>query len=377
MKIIHLMRTYGVHGGEWQLAQLFAKNTRSDIEENFVFVFEDKACSNLFKSFSPNLKQVKLYPKMIPTGTVWWEFFLLLPYLPLLQWRFFKLIKKLRPNVCMVHGFQAALIAWPTIFFYQKSFNSAYMHRTTKKERSINFFFYVLYYPFELICGNSSAVASSLSRYISGKKLMILQNGIDINRFDEHSLSYFEPLPVSESDIILISVGRLLPSKRQDVLISAIDLLLPIYPNLKLLIVGSGDFQKNLSAQVAKLGIQKNIIFLGQRTDVPVLLKQATIFLNASLWEGMSNAVLEAMAASLPSIVCDAPGVSECHLHDKTGLIVNHNPQAIAQAITQLLENSERANAMGQAARNHVEVHYSIQASRQRYDNLYEKLTEV
>ena len=125
----------------------------------------------------------------------------------------------------------------------------------------------------------------------------------------------------------------------------------------------------------AKLGIADRVRFLGHRDDVPKLLRAATVFCHASSWEGMSNAVLEAMALGVPSVVCDAPGVSECHVAGETGLVVAGEAEAIAAAIESLLGDAERRTSLGEAARQRVRDHYSMESNRQRFLALYAQLT--
>lgn len=376
VRALHLMRTYGKHGGEQQLSQLFGANQRAEVEETFAFVFKDPECATLFAQRAPQLAQVALWSRPQPTGSAWRELLRLIPRLPLLQWRYFRLVAGMRPNVCVVHGFQAALVAWPTAC-WKRGVSHAYVHRITKGASRVAWAFRALYLPFRLVAGNSSAVMQSLAPYANARKLMALDNGIDLERFDRRrgELSAGEVLP-NNADVV-ISVGRLLPYKGQDLLIDAVASLLPVYPRLRLWIVGDGASRDGLERQVRSLGIQAHVVFLGHRSDVPALLDRARLFANASSWEGMSNAVLEGMASGLPSVVADAPGVSECHVQGVTGLVVDRNPRALALGMAQLLEDPEGARRMAQAARERVEVHYSIAASRARYDHLYSCLKKM
>ncbi len=367
------MRTYGKHGGEQQLSQLFGANQRAELEETFAFVFKDPECATLFAQRAPQLEQVVLWSRPQPTGSAWRELLRLIPRLPLLQWRYFRLVAGIRPNVCVVHGFQAALVAWPTAC-WKRGVSHAYVHRITKRASRVALALRALYLPFRVVAGNSSAVMQSLAPYANARKLIALDNGIDLEKFDQRrgGLSAGEVLP-DNADVV-ISVGRLLPYKGQDLLIDAVASLLPVYPRLSLWIVGAGASRDGLERQVRSLGIQAHVVFLGQRSDVPALLGRARLFANASSWEGMSNAVLEGMASGLPSVVADAPGVSECHIDGETGLVVERSAQALAAAMAQLLTERERAQAMGRAARRRVQSVYSIEASRRRYDALYDGL---
>jgi glycosyltransferase involved in cell wall biosynthesis len=371
--VLHLMRTYGKHGGEQQLSQLFGANQCAEVEEIFAFVFKDPECATLFAQRAPQLAQLVLWSQPQSTGSAWRELLRLIPRLPMLQWRYFRRVAETRPDVCVVHGFQAALVAWPTAC-WKRSMGHAYVHRITKGASRIAWAFRVLYLPFRVVAGNSSAVMQSLAPYANPRKLMTLDNGIDLEKFDRRRGALSTGEVLADNDDVVISVGRLLPYKGQDLLIDAVASLLPVYPRLMLWIVGDGASRGGLERQVRSLGIQANVVFLGQRSDVPALLGRARLFANASSWEGMSNAILEGMASGLPSVVADAPGVSECHVRGVTGLVVDRNPQALARGMAQLLADPEGALRMARAARERVEAHYSIAASRARYDHLYSSL---
>ena len=117
------------------------------------------------------------------------------------------------------------------------------------------------------------------------------------------------------------------------------------------------------------------ICFFGRRSDVPAILARASIFTHASPLEGMSNAVLEGMAAGLPSVVAAAPGVSECHLNEITGMIVARNVEALAAGLEHLLANPELCARMGAAARARVREHYSMETNRRQYLELFGRIT--
>ena len=367
---LHVMRTYGEHGGEQQLSQLFGANHSFNVTETFAFVFKDEKCAALFQERAPKLKQFELWPKRQTVCSAWCELFKLLLVLPLIQWRYFQLVSRLQPDVCLAHGFQAALVVWPTAFLSQKV-GYAYVHRITKKRTRLKWVFRLIYFPFKLIVGNSIAVTQSLATYASLRKLVAIQNGVDIEKFDQCRDQWvFRGDSSTDIDVVIV-VGRLLEYKGQELLIQAIAFLITSYPRLRLWVVGDGPLRRTLENQARSLGIQKYVLFLGQRSDVHSLLGQARLFANASSWEGMSNAVLEGMASGLPSVVADAPGVSECHIHGVTGLVVDRNPRALAAGIARLLDDPESALRMAKAARERLEANYSISANRAKYDFLY------
>jgi glycosyltransferase involved in cell wall biosynthesis len=374
LRVIHLMRTYGAHGGERQLSQYFGLDPHSKIDEKFLFVYRDPECLLLFKENSININYDDLLSKTIKTRTAWGEFAVLLPILPWLQLRFLIQFFRSYPTVITVHGFQAALIAWPLAIFFRQV-RWIYVHRITKSTSGSAFLFKILYIPFHVVAGNSQAVAKSLVPLVKNGLVETLDNGLNWRLFDERSISLRAPLPES-SELVLVSVGRLLPHKGQSLIIDAFERLFDLYPSAVLWIVGDGQELERLKILALNSRAASKIYFLGQREDVPALLCKSDIFINASDREGMSNAVLEAMAAGLPSVVIDAPGVSECHIEGVTGFIVKRDIFVFVEMISRLLGNEELRSRMGSAARLRLVENYSMEANRNRYLRLFERLTD-
>jgi glycosyltransferase involved in cell wall biosynthesis len=374
LPVMHLMRTYGAHGGEQQLSQYFGSEPRGEVSETFVFLYRDAQCSQLFAQRAPTLGQVVLHTGSVTTGTAWREFALLLPLLPLLQFRFLKLVWRRKPAVCVVHGFQGALVAWPAAMMFRKT-AWAYVHRVTKSAMGSNPLFRLIYRPFDAVAGNSKAVTASLAPLTQQEKLATLENGLDWRSFDIRAeADLVSPVP-EVTGPVLVSVGRLLPHKGQAIIIDAFDRIAGEFWNAALWIVGDGEEMDNLRRRANASPAANRIHLLGRREDVPTVLKKADIFVNASAWEGMSNAVLEGMAAALPSVVADAPGVTECHVEGVTGFVVERDARQIALAITRLLGDPGLRRKMGDAARLHARVRYSMEACRKRYLALFTRLT--
>ena len=203
--------------------------------------------------------------------------------------------------------------------------------------------------------------------------MITLANGIDLDRFDLRTSTLTSPLPKSNGTV-LVCVGRLLPQKGHEFLLECMAKLVKENPQIVLWIVGEGPERKAIEQKINDLNLGKYVELLGYRNDVPALLVRADIYVNASSWEGMSNAVLEGMAAVLPSVLVDAPGVTECHINKRTGLVVERDTNKFVVAVKQLLFDPVNAKKMGVSARKHVQDHFSMHANRARYDEVAMKL---
>jgi glycosyltransferase involved in cell wall biosynthesis len=373
LPVMHLMRTYGAHGGEQQLSQYFGAEPHGEVRETFVFVYRDPECSRLFASRAPGLEQLELFHRPVATGTAWREFAALSPLLPWLQFRFLALAWRCRPAVVIVHGFQAALVAWPAAMLL-RGIRWGYVHRITKSATGSNPLFRLIYRPYDVVAGNSRAVAASLAPLAGTDRLATLDNGLDWRRFDARARAPLAPLPETAGPV-LVSVGRLLPHKGQAILIDAFERVADRFQNAVLWVAGDGVEMEMLKRRAAASPVASRIHLLGRREDVPAVLVRADVFVNASSWEGMSNAVLEGMAAGLPAVVADAPGVTECHIDGVTGFVVKRDAADLATALVRLLGDAELRRRMGSAARERAKENYSMEASRRRYLELFGRLT--
>ena len=112
--------------------------------------------------------------------------------------------------------------------------------------------------------------------------------------------------------------------------------------------------------------------WLGQRDDVPGLLKAADVLVLASLWEGMPNVVLEAMAARLPVIGTAVEGTEDLVLPGRTGwLVPPHDPEALTHALIEAVDSPERCRQYGEEGRLRVEREFSLETTLEAYERLW------
>lgn len=174
---------------------------------------------------------------------------------------------------------------------------------------------------------------------------------------------------------LIATVGRLTEQKGHCHLIDAAATVVSAHPDAHFLFIGDGELKDELQQQVQQARLSANVHFLGVRDDVPDLLAAADLFVLPSLWEGLSVALLEAMAAGKPIVATAVSGTVQAMSHGQTGLVVPPcDSQALADAIVQLLSNPVQAQAMGQAAKQHVAMNYSAQKQADEHLALYRQL---
>ena len=173
---------------------------------------------------------------------------------------------------------------------------------------------------------------------------------------------------------ILTHVGRFAPPKNHALLIEAFARVRTSAP-LYLLLVGGGELENTVREQVAALGLESRVCFLGIRADVADILRASDAFVLSSRWEGNPMSVMEAMAAGLPVVSTAVGGVPELVRDGETGLLVpSEDTGALAQAIQALVDNPARRQAMGVAARQHAVASFDIRHTVRGYEQLYEAL---
>jgi glycosyltransferase involved in cell wall biosynthesis len=218
----------------------------------------------------------------------------------------------------------------------------------------------------------SQQVADFVVRHVGipRDKTVVIPNGVDVQRFGalptKQDARTALDLPWHTS--LVGTVTRLTPVKRLDVLLQATVSL----SDAHLVIVGDGPEHTSLRALVEQLDLVGRVHLVGHQADVLPWLAALDLFVLPSDWEGMSNALLEAMTAGLPVVATAVGGTPEVVVDDVTGLLIPpRDPDALAEAIARLLHNPDLRRTMGEAGRMRVEQQFSIEETVRRTEELY------
>jgi glycosyltransferase involved in cell wall biosynthesis len=211
---------------------------------------------------------------------------------------------------------------------------------------------------------------------VPDEKIAVIYNSVDLRRYqisvDRAAIRRGLGLP--EGARVASMVATCKRQKGHSYLIEAAGSLVARRPDLHILLIGDGELRGALEAQARAAGVERHIHFLGSRLDVPELLAASDYFVLPSLWEGLSMALVEAMAAGLPVVATAVSGSRQVMLDGETGLLVPPaDPQQLAAALQALLDDPERARAMGAAARRRVERAFSAQKQAADHIALYRR----
>lgn len=213
-----------------------------------------------------------------------------------------------------------------------------------------------------------------------------LGDGIDIVRFNPEKFSkeFIEEkkkkLGINLNVPIIGIVARLVKEKGYVELFLALKKVLEKFPNVILLAVGPEDLTKKdaFSKDIVKeFGIEKNVLLLGERTDVDELFSLMDVFVLPSHREGFSHSIMEASAMALPIIASDIRGCRGAIDHGSTGILIPpRNVESLANAIIYFLENPDIAKKMGQAASKKAEREFNESVIFEKTEEEYRKLSE-
>jgi glycosyltransferase involved in cell wall biosynthesis len=216
----------------------------------------------------------------------------------------------------------------------------------------------------------SEGLKSRALAFLPSARIEVIPNGVDLERFHPPA----ETDRPSSDTLRLLTVGRLSVTKRLPLLIEAVELLHRQGGRVRLTIVGGGALEPELRQLLARKDLRGVVTLTGRRSGkhMPRVYQKHDIFVSASMQEGMSNAMLEAMASGLPIVTTRCEGVDE--LIADNGIVVDEpQPASLAEAIQKLADDSNARVAMSTAARKRAES-LGWGAVADRYTGLYGRI---
>ncbi|MBT1159343.1 glycosyltransferase family 4 protein [Aminobacter anthyllidis] len=230
------------------------------------------------------------------------------------------------------------------------------------------------------------AVSEPLKRHlitsckVASSKICLLPNGIDIVRFAPgRSDGYLRRrLGVSDTTPLVGCIARLDPVKNHAALISAFPRVSALCPDAHLVIVGDGPLRAELENQVHAMGLGDIVHFTGELADPVVIYRDLDVFALASIYEGTSISILEALATGVPVVATNVGGNFALLDSGGCGLLVGPNDsRALADAIASILLNPRLGEKLAAGGRAWVMSSYSLEAMVGKYESLYHDLVKT
>ena len=229
---------------------------------------------------------------------------------------------------------------------------------------------WLLFYPVEWVLSFCTDVLITINQedyarakgHLHAKRVEYVPGvGIDTARFRENTVDRREKrreLGCADGDFLILTVAEMTANKNHITILKALALLKnePMFANLHYWICGRGETWQSLENSARELGIASHIHFLGYRNDAPELYPCCDLFAFMPYREGLSVALMEAMASGAPIVCTQIRGNRDLITDGVSGVFVENSPQALAEAIRALYADPQRREALGRGAREAVQA---------------------
>jgi glycosyltransferase involved in cell wall biosynthesis len=234
-----------------------------------------------------------------------------------------------------------------------------------------------------VLANSKAGRAWLIEQGVKEHKIEVIPNGIvvppPVQRRTDSSVRQEFGIPAGTP--VCACVGRLVSGKGIESYLRAARLVSERGRDVRFLMIGARSYEKNYESEVERLAqelkLENRVIFTGQRRDVQEILRDVDIVVHPSLTEGLSNVILEAMAAGIPVVATRVGGNPELVQDGSTGFLVPvENAHEIADAVCRLLDHPGMARAFGERARQHVIDEFALDRMLARTEALYCRVLE-
>ena len=357
LRVMHLLHTFGVGGMEVGITKLVNGLDPSRIASS---ICSCRPGDSLKERLRPG---IPLYEFNRRRGND-----------PLLIGQLVRLFREKRPDVIHTHrwatlceGLIAARLAGVPYVVHGE-------HGTLETRRHNAFVQRTVWNRVHRVLSVSSRLAERMARDIGFplERIEVIRNGVDLERFTpERRLEGRAALGFQPNQIVIGSVGRLVPVKDQATLLRALAVLRTGGFSFSGVLAGTGPLHGELQSLASALNL-KDFNLLGNRNDVERVLGALDIFVLSSESEGLSNTIQEAMATGLPVVATRVGGADELVEHERTGYLVPaRDPQALAGAIANLLKDPARRQRFAQAGCERARQQFGLDRMIREYEQMY------
>lgn len=367
MKILHIitsLKTGGAESALYLLLKHFQEHKSYSNTKHEVIYFHHGSNVEQIKSLGIKTHHIRGFKS---------------PYDPLSLYRLFKLIKKTKPDIIHSSLWSANIIARiigkllniPVVCDIHGEF---IQHGKARNiiERAVSTF------PATFV-PVSQSIKRSLPKYFAHKKVHVIQNGIDIKRLQKNTSKTLITkliLGLNCNTFVVGTVGRLASVKRYEFLIKAFHVF-SNNRNVKLIFIGDGPERNKLERLVNSHNLTTKVMFLGMQNNPHRFYPAFDCFALTSKTEGLSIALLEAMAYGLPAICTNTSKDHDVISHGKNGFLVSQNNlQKFVAYLIILYENKILRNSLGNAGRALIQEQFTIDRTTKQYHYLYSNLAE-
>lgn len=228
---------------------------------------------------------------------------------------------------------------------------------------------------------NSERIGEMLREHegLPSSRISIVRNFVDESAFTPPAPGWHAELRDAwgfrGGEFVIGIVANLHPIKEHASLLRAMATIAPRHPATRLVLVGDGPERERLERLTRELGLAERVVFAGRLSNTPNLHHLFDLSVLCSRSEGLSNSILEAMAAGRPVVATDVGATADAVVEGVTGLLVpSGDPPALVAALERLITDREFAARLGEAGRIRADEHYSAQSALEALEGLYQRL---
>lgn len=310
---------------------------------------------------------------------------------PSVYWRLWRLLRQLKPDLLQTYNIGTIDAAIPAFLAGVRTIVHAERGRSAEDPTGAQVRYNRLRRLLNPLTDHYIVVSDDLHQWlaevvgVSRHKISRIYNGIDLSHYPLAKRPV-DPLRkalptafTAGARTIFITVGRLDPVKDQAGLIRAFGQAVAREgrggKRLRLVIVGDGAEGTALRTLTEEIGLAHQVLFAGKRDNVADLLMSADVFVCSSVAEGISNAILEAMACARPVIATEVGGNPELVVREQTGFLVPAGrPEALAEAMGRYVTEPQLVHCHGDAGRRRVAAHFRLDRMVDNYLQIYSEL---
>lgn len=361
MRVIHIISSLGRGGKERQLFELL-KGLKEDIELSLIILGQDLAYP---------VEDLEIEVLTLDKNKRKW---------PDVHRAVMTYVRKLKPDVIHYWDALSSMFAMEARLLYRiKSVDGSIRYAgklggsmPQKALRSLRFRLA------DRIVANSEA-GLCVEGLLNSSKASVIHNGIDLSRFKIDSGFSAQAIGLDNNHIKIAMVAGFRPAKDHATFIKSAAELCSLYGKLQFILVGDGE-NRIIVQQPVPSAIREKVLFLGNRTDVEQILLRCDIgvLLNNTKGhaEGLSNSIMEYMAAGLPVVATNAGGTPELVKDGETGYLVeSFNVAQVVDRLGILIESPELRRNLGEAGRQHIQSDLSLVAMLDKHMKLYQSLS--
>lgn len=224
------------------------------------------------------------------------------------------------------------------------------------------------------VCVSQSVAEFLRRRSFQSEKLVVIPNGVELQRWKNAQAADLSQIGIAASRQALLFVGRLDSQKGIDRFLCELPALFRALPAHDLLVVGRGPLEQQLQRMASGMAIHERVHFVGWRENIPALMQASAMLVLPSLWEGMPNVVLEAMAAGKPVVATQSEGTVELL---GLGALAQTVPvgdwAGFRSLVIEIATDATLAAKLSQQNQQRAEQ-FSLKRVAERYERLYESL---